>query len=90
MMLSVSEVIERIKDVISEEVGNKKVFDKIVAQRLGLSRGNLTLRKRRNVMPMQEIAVFCAKRKICINWLLFDQKPEELREETDKHIITLR
>ena len=89
MMLSLEEVIERIKDIISLEIGDKKVRDYMVSDALEISRTNLSNYKKKDVMPMEEIAAFCADRKISINWLVYDQKLEVLKEETEKHIITV-
>jgi len=77
-------VIEKIKDVISQEVGNKKVLNKDVAKALGISPEHLSILKKRNKIPYEEIAFFCAKRKISINWLLFDQDIDSISNETEK------
>lgn len=77
-------VLHKIKDVLSEEVGNRKVFDKDVAEALGINQLTLATMKNRDKIPYKEILEFCAKRKISINWLLFDQIVESLQAETDK------
>jgi DNA-binding Xre family transcriptional regulator len=87
LMLEAFEVVERLKDVVSMEIGNRKVFDKDVANKLGISNTNLSTMKQRNVVPVREIALFCSQRNICINWVLFDQKPDELKEKTERHAL---
>jgi len=77
-------IIEKIKDILSNEIGNRKVFNKDVAKALNLTPENLSVLKKRNKIPYEEIAYFCAKRKISINWLLFDQNEEEISKETQK------
>lgn len=78
-------VAENLKDVISEEVGNRAVYDKDVACFLGMSKENFAQLKRRNSIPYESIACFCAKRNISINWILFNQLPKSLEETTEKY-----
>ena len=78
-------IIDKIKDIISSEYVNQKVFDKDVAHALGISKDSLTHFKKRNAVPYEQIVYFCAKRKISINWILFDQLPKSLEEETEKY-----
>jgi SOS-response transcriptional repressor LexA len=77
-------IIEKIKDIISQEIGNRKVLNKDVANALGVTPENLSILKKRNKIPFKEIAIFCAKRKISINWLLFDQSIDSIASETEK------
>lgn len=79
------EVIERIRDVISQEIGRGRVMDRDVARALDLTPGNLATLKSRDRLPMESIAAFCAKRRISINWLLFDQSAESLVANTEKY-----
>ncbi len=84
-MTSFESVISKIKDIISQELGAKKVYDKDVAEALGLKHLSFATMKRRGRIPYKEILNFCAKRKISINWLLFDQLVESIQEETEKY-----
>ena len=83
-MLSFEEVIERIKDVLSSEIGERKVYDKEVANALGISKEYFSMLKKRKRVPLNEVMNFCVKRGININWLLFDQDIESLSKETEK------
>jgi len=85
---SFKKIIERVKDIISLEVGNQRVTDKMVAIRLKMTQETLAANKKRDRIPNEELACFCAQRKICINWMLFDQQPKELEETTLKHAIS--
>ncbi|QOG13094.1 LexA family transcriptional regulator [Arcobacter sp. FWKO B] len=80
-----SEIIDKLKDIISSEIGNKRVFDKDVATALHISNESLSHLKKRNSIPYEQIAYFCAKRNISINWVLFDQLPKSLEEQTNKY-----
>ncbi len=79
--MQIHRVLENLKDVLSVELGEKKVFDKDVAKALGISKESLSHLKRRNAIPYEAIVYFCAKRAISINWILFEQLPSLLRRK---------
>lgn len=83
--MHINEIIDKLKDILSNELDNKKVFDKDVAASLNISKESLSIMKKKNSIPYEQIAKFCAKRKISINWVLFDQLPKSLEEETEKY-----
>lgn len=83
--MEISEIIEKLKDVLSKELPEGKIFDKDVANALGMPKESLSHLKKKNGVPYEHIAKFCAKRKISINWVLFDQEPRSLEEETQKY-----
>ncbi|NPA59494.1 MAG: phage repressor protein [Epsilonproteobacteria bacterium] len=78
------EIVEEIKCIVSSEFSPKKVFDKDVADILGISQMNFATMKKRNKVPFNELMDFCASRKISINWILYGQSPESLIEATNK------
>ena len=86
-MLIVDEIIEKLKDILSADGKNGKVFDKDVANSLQLSQANFATMKNRGKIPFSNILNFCAKKKISINWLLYDQNPGSLVDTTDKYWI---
>jgi phage repressor protein C with HTH and peptisase S24 domain len=83
-MLILNEVIDKLKDVISETRIGKKVFDKDVADALNIPQATFATMKKRNSIPYEEILEFCALKKISVNWLFFDQAVDMLKEETEK------
>ncbi len=83
-MNTFNEIIEKIKDVISNETESGKVFDKDVAAELGISQATFATMKKRGAVPYKELMEFCARRKLSINWLFFDQSAGMLVEETEK------
>ena len=83
-MKSFFDIVETIKDVVSSEFPNKKVFDKDVADLLDISQMNFATMKKRNKIPFNELLDFCAQRSIAINWLLYNQSPESLIEPTNR------
>lgn len=83
-MMNLNDIVDKLKDVLSESTINKKVFDKHVAEALGIPQGTFASMKRRNSIPYEEILEFCALKKISVNWLFFDQAVDMLKEETEK------
>ncbi len=66
-----SEIVERIKDIISPSY-NRNVFDKDVAEALGISPVTLRAYKAANYYPYKNLIIFCMDKNISIDWLLFD------------------
>jgi len=83
-MMNLNEIVDKLKDVLSESAIGKKVFDKHVAEALGIPQGTFASMKKRNSIPYEEILEFCALKKISVNWLFFDQAVDMLKEETEK------
>jgi SOS-response transcriptional repressor LexA len=86
-MLDVINIIEKLKDVLSKDSSNGKIFDKDVADSLNITQANLATMKTRNKIPFANILDFCAIKKISINWLLYGQDPSSLIDSTDKYWI---
>ena len=86
-MLIVDEIIEKLKDILSADGKYGTVFDKDVANSLELRQANFATMKNRGKIPFSNILNFCAKKKISINWLLYDQNPGSLVDSTDKYWI---
>lgn len=83
-MKQFGDIVEELKDIVSEEFPGKKVFDKDIAGLLGISQMNFATMKKRDKIPFNELLDFCAKRSIAINWLLYGQSPESLVEPTNR------
>ena len=49
--MELGRVIDNLKDVLSYELGNKRVYDKDVAYALGISKESLSHLKKRNSVP---------------------------------------
>jgi len=86
-MFNINEIIEKLRDVLSSEKNDGKVFDKEIATALDLTSVNFATMKKRNSVPFSNILDFCALKKISINWLLYGQDPSSLIDSTDKYWI---
>ncbi|MDA7816815.1 helix-turn-helix domain-containing protein [Sulfurimonas sp.] len=81
------EIVEEIKSIVSAEFSGKKIFDKDVADVLGVSQMNFATMKKRNKIPFSELLDFCATKSISINWMLYGQSPESLVDATNKFFM---
>ena len=86
-MQTFSDIVETMKDIVSSEFPDRKVFDKDIADLLEISQMNFATMKKRNKIPFNELLDFCAKRSITINWLLYNQSPESLVEPTNRFFM---
>ena len=86
-MLCINEIIEKLRDVLSSEKANGRVFDKEIATALDITTVNFATIKKRNSIPFSNILDFCALKKISINWMLYGQDPSSLVDSTDKYWI---
>ncbi len=84
-MFNFKDMLPKIKDVISADMGDKKVFDKDVADVLGINQLTFATMKNRGKIPYEEILNFCAEKKISINWLFYDQATRSLEAQTEKY-----
>jgi len=87
LMLILGEIIEKLKDVLSESKVGTKVFDKDVATALNIPQATFATMKKRNSIPYEEILEFCALKKISVNWLFFDQAVEQRQISFFKYVI---
>ena len=86
-MNTLSVIVEEIKSIISNDYHGKKIFDKDIADVLGISQMNFATMKKRNKIPYVELLDFCATKSISINWMLYGQSPESLVEATNKFFM---
>jgi hypothetical protein len=82
-MKNFDEIIENMKDIVSFNVKGA-VLDSAIANELGVSSGLLATNKSRNKVMYEELLVWCAKKKISINSLLFEQSAESLIAPTNE------
>src|SRR5574343_611713 len=86
-MRDFKEIIEKLKDILSKELGNVIIKDKDIAKALYIDYNVFRKNKQHNKIPYFQIMQFLAKRNISINYFFFNQLPESLIEPTSKYII---
>ena len=65
-------ILKKLKVYLSQESVDAKVYDKKVADALGISPINLATLKRRNSTPYEQIINFCHKEDICCHEVFFE------------------
>jgi hypothetical protein len=68
---NMEDIVERIKDVLSRDTHDTKVLDKNVAFALGINPAALSMKKNRNLLPYDELTMFCINNKVNTNCLFF-------------------
>ena len=86
-MFIVDDILDKLKNILKTDSKTKKVFDKELAEALDLTQANFATMKNRGKITYTNILNFCAKRKISINWLLYNQNPNSLIDSTDRYWI---
>lgn len=77
-MIVFSDVMQRVKNVLSAEKKKEKIFDKDVALALQIDPQYYAVMKRRNKIPYESIAYFSRRHNLNMNWLLLAQNPQYL------------
>jgi len=77
-MMNFYEVMQRIRDVLQEQIKKEKILDKDIALALEINPQNYAVIKKRQKIPYEAIAYFSKKNKMNMNWILFAQKPQYL------------
>ena len=86
-MKSFKDIVEKLKDVLSKELGNISIKDKDIAIALDINYAIFRKNKQHNKIPYFNIMQFLAKRNLSINYFFFNQLPESLIEPTSQYII---
>jgi phage repressor protein C with HTH and peptisase S24 domain len=84
-MYELKSIIKKIKKILAKENRGGKIFDKDVAKALDIPQTTFATMKKRNSIPFKEILQYCAKNRLSINWLFFDQAVDMLAIETEKY-----
>ena len=77
-MIDFLEVTERLRKILTTTLKKNKIYDRDIAEALGLEPQYYAVIKKRKKIPYESIAKFCQHQKISINWILFAQSPQYL------------
>jgi phage repressor protein C with HTH and peptisase S24 domain len=81
--MNFNDVMDRVAIVIEKDTGLKP-YDRNIADAIGMSAPQYSSHKKRNAIPFRNIAEFCAKNNITINWVLYEQSSQKLVENDDE------
>lgn len=87
-MRTARELINEIKSIISEDIGERKVLDKDAAHAIGISATQIATYINRDQIPFQAVLDFAAKKCISINTLLYNQSYDSLKKSTEKYDVS--
>jgi len=74
-MREISEIIGIIKEL------KKLKSDTDVARVLGMKQSAFSERKKLNSIPYEQIALFCEKEELSLDWLLLGREPDQKEKE---------
>ena len=77
-MIDFNAVMQRIKEVLTTNTKKEKILDRDIAKSLDLDPQYFAVIKRRKKIPYEKLAYFCKENKINMNWILLEQKPQNL------------
>ncbi len=77
-MIEFQDVMQRVKEILLEENNKEKILDRDIASSLNLDPQYFAVIKRRKKIPYEKLAYFCKENKISMNWILLEQKPQNL------------
>jgi hypothetical protein len=78
-MIDFQEVMQRIKEILIIKTKKEKILDRDIADTLKLDPQYYAVIKRRKKIPYEKLAYFCKENKISMNWILLEQKPQNLK-----------
>ena len=77
-MIDFQDVMQRIKKILIIKTKKEKILDRDIADILKLDPQYYAVIKRRKKIPYEKLAYFCKENKISMNWILLEQKPQNL------------
>jgi repressor LexA len=86
-MYNFQEIIEKLKDILSNEIKDRKIKEIDVSNALDIKNDNFRKAKQNNYIPYYSIMQFLAKRNLSINWFFFNQQPESLIDATQRYVL---
>ncbi|HID43817.1 MAG TPA: hypothetical protein EYP30_08640 [Archaeoglobaceae archaeon] len=78
-MIEFQDVMLRVKEILLQENNREKIRDKDIADSLNLDPQYFAVIKRRKKIPYENLAYFCKKHYINLNWILLEQSPQHLK-----------
>jgi hypothetical protein len=77
-MINFLDIMQRIKQILSEHNKKEKILDRDIADALELDPQYFAVIKRRKKIPYEAIAYFCKRYNISMNWILLEQSSPNL------------
>jgi SOS-response transcriptional repressor LexA len=81
--MNFEDITSKLSIHIKNESG-RRVFDKDIADAIGVSKSQYATMKKKCVIPYKNIIYFCGQKKINLNWIFFDQDIETIRPNSER------
>jgi len=66
------QIIDVLKDKLSHENAQERIYDKDVAKVLNISQSKFATIKKRNSTPYVELLCYCKEKELCCSEIFFD------------------
>ena len=83
--MNFKDILSRVRDILEKD-SSLKIYDKDIARALDISPEYLSLCKNRNTITYEQISIFCARRRVSINWILYEQLPKMIDTNRENQI----
>ncbi len=78
-----TEVMERVSMIVEKDLGTKP-YDKDIANAIGIAPAQYSNNKKQNNIPYEKINEYCAKKRVSISWVLYEQSSQMLDSNTEE------
>ena len=75
-MIHFSDVMQRVKEILTLQSKREKIRDRDIAEALKLEPQYFAVIKKRKKIPYENLALFCKHTKVNLNWILLDESPQ--------------
>ena len=77
-MIVFNDIMQRIAETMDVK-NSKRIYNKDIAKALDLTPEYFAVIKKREKIPYEAVALYCRKNSISMNWILFGQELEQLK-----------
>jgi len=81
--MNFEDIVNKLSLNIKNETG-RRVFDKDIADALGVSKSQYATMKKKGVIPYKNIIYYCGQKKLNLNWIFFDQDIQSIAANSDR------
>ena len=79
-----NEIMQRVKVIVGDDLQKSAIYDKDIAHALNINQNTYAVMKNRNKIPFEQIISYCAKQKVSINWVFYNQSIETLYTKSNE------
>jgi len=80
--MNFEEVMDKIAEIVEKDIG-RKPYDKDIAKALEIAPAQYSNNRKHQNIPIDKIAAYCGRKRVSINWVLFEQSFAMIEENTE-------